>query len=250
MRNEDKPEFAQLLGNVMASYGKPLPDGGMVGVWFNVLAPFQPAVIARAFSAYALERPDHAPAPNSIAARCRLLDGRPDENEAWAVALTTRGEEETVVWTEEMRDAFHACQPVLAAGDEIGARMAFKDAYARLVSEARAANKPAVWVVSEGWDKTRKAVVLAKAQRDGLLPAPPAHLALAQNGISISGEPAGRPEGLKRVLDEVAKLEDPFRKAERIRDARVAAAFQAEQARTRDIDQQVRAYQRQAGAGE
>jgi hypothetical protein len=241
MQTSDKPKFAQLLAEVMAGYGKPLGD---LEVWFRVLTPFAPAVIARAFSAYAVERPDHAPVPNSIAARCRLMDGRPDDNEAWAVALTTRSEEETVVWTEEMRDAFIACQPVLATGDEIGARMAFKDAYGRLVTAARASNKPAVWVVSEGWDKTRKAVVLAKAQRDGLLPAPPAHLALAHTGMATAEtEPAGRPEGLKRVLEAVAKLESPFEKAERIREERLAAQEAADRARKQEIAQQVAQYQ-------
>jgi hypothetical protein len=228
----------------MAGYGKPLAD---LETWFRILTPFQPSVITRAFSAYAVERPDHAPVPNSIAARCRLLDGRPDENEAWAVALTTRGEQETVVWTEEMRDAFIACQPVLSAGDEIGARMAFKDAYARLVTAARSVNKPAAWVVSEGWDKGRKAAVLAKAQRDGLLPAPPAHLALAHNSLTASAsEPAGRPEGLKRVLAELAKLEDPRKKAERLHDERKAEEQAAEQERTHAIAEQVAQYRGQA----
>lgn len=239
----DKPEFGKLLGNVMASYGKPLPDAPMVAVWFNVLTPFAPKVIAAAFAAYSTERPDHAPVPNSIAGRCRLMDGRPDENEAWAIALTTRGEQETVVWTEEARDAFGACQPVLATGDEIGARMAFKDAYGRLVTAARAANRPAVWFVSEGWDKTKKALVIASAQRAGLLPAPPEHMALEFNGGASQAEPAGRPEGLRRVLEAVAQLDDPLEKAERHRLARIEAEREADERRKAEIAQQVAQYQ-------
>lgn len=240
MQTTDKPKFAQLLAEVMAGYGKPLGD---LEVWFRLLAPFEPGVIARVFAAYAIERPDHAPVPNSIAARCRLLDGRPDDNEAWAIALTTRGEEETVVWTEETRDAFLACNPVLASGDEIGARMAFKDAYARLVAEARAMHRPARWVVSEGWDKTRKAVVLAKAQREGLLPAPPAHLMLAHEGSMPNAEPQGRPEGLQRLRAMMATLENPMEKAQRLHDQRVQEEFERERQRAAEIAQQVQQYQ-------
>jgi len=98
MNQEAFAKFTRLLADIMASYGKPLPDTPIVQAWWRELQPFGAAVIQQAFIAYKNERPDIAPVPNSIAARCRLLDGRPDENEAWAVALTTRGEEDTVVW--------------------------------------------------------------------------------------------------------------------------------------------------------
>jgi hypothetical protein len=240
MRIEDKPKFLQLLANVMAGYGKPLPDTAMVNVWISMLMPFEPETIRAAFDAYAAERPDFVPAPNGIAARCKLLDGRPDENEAWAKSLPSRDQSESVVWTSEMSEAFEICRPVLDSGDEIGARMAFKDAYTRLVAASRAAGSPVMWYVSEGWDKRRKAAVIGSATRAGLLPAPPAHLMLESN----SDMPAGRPEGLKRVLEEIAKLENPLEKLERLRLERVQAELEAEQKRTAELNNQVQ----QAGA--
>lgn len=236
MQTSDKPEFAKLLGHVMAGYGKPLPDGGMVGVWFDQLAPFAPKVIAAAFAAYANERPDHAPVPNSIAARCRLLDGRPEENEAWAVAITSQDERETVVWTDEMRDAFLLAKPLMDAGDEVAARMAFKDAYGRMVAGARAANKPAHWNVSEGWDQERRQLAVSRAATAGLLAAPPAHLMLESN------QPAGRPEGLKRVMELIGKLEDPLEKAARLRAEQAVRDDAADRARKEAGDEKVREY--------
>lgn len=197
MRNTDLSEFTRLLTESLVGYGKPRPDAETIAFWFKSLAPFSPATIGQAFAAYAAERPDFAPVPNSIVARCKLMDGRPEENEAWAIALSSRDERDTVLWTAEIQEAFSLCRPVLDTGDEIGARMAFKDAYIRLVQTARANNKPAQWNVSEGWDTERRGLVVARAVQAGLLAAPPAHLALSYEGDTKPG----RPEGLQRLLD-------------------------------------------------
>lgn len=202
MRNTDLPEFTRLLTDAMVGYGKPRPDAETIAFWFKALAPFSPATIGQAFAAYAAERPDFAPVPNSIVARCKLMDGRPDENEAWAVALTSRDERESVLWTEEIQEAFNLCRPVLDGGDEVGARMAFKDAYTRLVQAARVNNKPTRWNVSEGWDQERRGLVVARAVQAGLLAAPPAHLAIAYEGDAAPG----RPEGLQKLLEDCAHI--------------------------------------------
>lgn len=81
MSNKPTPAFVELLKRVMADYGKPLPDASVILAWWNALAPFKPEALRQAFSDYALERPDFPPVPNSIAARCRLLERlEPHEN--------------------------------------------------------------------------------------------------------------------------------------------------------------------------
>lgn len=232
------PQFVAALTRIMAAYGKPLPDTPVMQAWWNALAPFKQAVIEQAFSAYSLERPDFAPVPNSIAARCKLLDGRPDENEAWAQSLISRDERETVVWTQEMAEAFGTARPLLESGDEIGARMAFKDAYSRLVTAARAMGRPAVWNVSAGWDAGLRQVAMKKAAAAGLLEGPQPHLLLTDESDT---EPT-RPEGLRRVLEALATLEDPADKAERSRVALIAAEGDADRARRLKIDAETRAY--------
>lgn len=202
MRNTDLPEFTRLLTDALVGYGKPKPDAETIAFWFKALSPFSPATIGQAFAAYAAERPDFAPVPNSISARCKLMDGRPDENEAWAIALSSRDERESVLWTAEIQEAFSLCRTVLDTGDEVGARMAFKDAYARLVQAARINNQPARWNVSEGWDTERRGLVVARAVQAGLLAAPPSHLTLVYEG----DKKAGRPEGLQKLLDTCAHI--------------------------------------------
>ena len=96
--------------------------------------------------------------------------GRPGANEAWATALSAHDERNTVVWTEEMAQAWEVARPVVQGGDEIGGRMAFKDAYERLVRAARDERRTPVVTVSVGWDAEQRAAVVEKAVKIGYMP--------------------------------------------------------------------------------
>ena len=61
--------------------------------------------------------------------RMSSAGGHPTANEAWALALSSADETETVVWTDQIAEAAGIVRPILDAGDEVGARMAFRDAY-------------------------------------------------------------------------------------------------------------------------
>jgi len=93
--------------------------------------------------------------------RLEAADGRPGPEEAWA--MCPRSEAETVVWTAEISAAWGIARPVLESGDEVGARMAFRESYARLVSEARAAGQPVRWIPSIGHDPEQREQVLKLA---------------------------------------------------------------------------------------
>lgn len=99
-------------------------------------------------------------------------DGRPSGDEAWAIGLQSTDDADTVVWNQEIQQAMVAARPILAVGDEVGARMAFRDSYNRIVRGNRECGARPSWSASLGWDKERRAVALEQAQRIGLLPAP------------------------------------------------------------------------------
>ncbi len=81
----------------------------------------------------------------------RLDDGRPGPQEAWSiVAPTFDNEAVTIVWTEEMAEAFGICRQCDSA---ISGRMAFLEAYASLCQKAREAGKPVRWMPCLGHDK-------------------------------------------------------------------------------------------------
>lgn len=97
----------------------------------------------------------------------RLDDGRPGVEEAWA--MVPKGEADTCVWTEEMAQAMSAAHDLLDRGDEIAARMAFKECYQRLRQSARDRCSPVSWSVSLGWDAQGREPAIREAVEKGRL---------------------------------------------------------------------------------
>jgi hypothetical protein len=97
----------------------------------------------------------------------RLDDGRPGVEEAWS--MIPHSEAGSVVWTDEMAAAFGAASPLLALGDHIAARMAFREVYQAAVSRARDARTPPVWRPSLGWDAAGRETALREAVEKGRL---------------------------------------------------------------------------------
>lgn len=94
-------------------------------------------------------------------------DGRPGADEAWA--MIPRDEHTSAVMNNEIAQALVIAQPLLDEGDQIAARMAFKEAYTRIVQKNKQENIPPVWYASLGWDKNGRESVLVEAVRVGRL---------------------------------------------------------------------------------
>jgi hypothetical protein len=96
-----------------------------------------------------------------------LNDGRPGPEEAWArMPKGERMEEESVVWCEEEQSAYAACRRLLLEGDQIGARMAFKERYQKELAEARSQRRPVQWTMSVGHDMLHRLATLAAAVQE------------------------------------------------------------------------------------
>jgi hypothetical protein len=126
------------------------------------LAVFAPANIRKALQSCRRELTGKLTLA-AVLQRIQAEDGRPGKDEAWAIAMTTNDEFETVVLTDEIQLALAAAKPVLDAGDKIGARMAFISAYERFVSQARDDVRSVNWHVSMGFDANRRVEAIAKA---------------------------------------------------------------------------------------
>lgn len=105
----------------------------------------------------------------AVLQRIQAADGRPGKDEAWSMALRASDEHETVVLTTEIRQAMAASQPILRAGDKIGARMAFMSAYERLVTNSRKDATPITWELSLGFDPERRSIAVESAVRAQLI---------------------------------------------------------------------------------
>lgn len=173
-----------------------------------------------------------------ILQRVQASDGRPGKDEAWAIAMTTNDEFETVVLTDEIQLALAAAKPVLDAGDKVGARMAFISAYERFVSQAREEAKPTSWNVSVGFDANRRIQAVTKAMELKRIPQERAQKYLAdlsvvpvtEDGRAIAGLLTGtvtQPTPVLRKKLELVKssmLEMRKASAEKKTEMRIEAA--------------------------
>lgn len=94
----------------------------------------------------------------------RIDDGHLGAEEAWA--LCPRSESETVVWTDEIAEAYDTTSSL---DDQISARMTFKESYTRILSEARAERRLAKWHVSPGHDRGMRVAPVRRAYELGRL---------------------------------------------------------------------------------
>lgn len=128
----------------------------------------------------------------TILDRVDEASGRLAPNEAWAVACQAQDERQTVVWTNEMAQAWEAAATLAQAGDMVGARMAFIAAYERIVRAARDERAVPQVLVSLGWDADLRVVALERAQRIGQIAAEQA----AEHALPALPEPAFNPVAL------------------------------------------------------
>lgn len=172
MRNTEFDAFAAELKSVFSMYGKE-PSLDQRGMFFKVLKAYPLEGVKLALQAHMADpqRGRFAPLPADVVAQIEGMveqDGRPGVEEAWAMVLRGQDEAETIVWTGEMAEAWETARVVLP--DEVGARMAFKESYARLVDAARRQRMPASWSVSLGHDPQRRALAVTQAVTAGRLP--------------------------------------------------------------------------------
>lgn len=98
----------------------------------------------------------------------RLPNGHPGPDEAWAIVSRGMNNEAlTVVWTDQIREAYGVAHAL--ADDSVAARVAFKEAYQRLISESRLRREKPSWSVSRGSDKADQELQITEAVKAGRL---------------------------------------------------------------------------------
>lgn len=100
-----------------------------------------------------------------IVDRVYAIEGIPGPDEAWALA--SRGEGETIVITEQIAEAMQSARPLLNDGDSTAARMSFREAYKRILGDARSKGIKPKWFVSLGQDSLGRTQAIAEAVRAG-----------------------------------------------------------------------------------
>ena len=169
----DKTALTNLLMRVAKLYDKQL-DADVICMYLSALDNFDFQIVKNAINNHLVDEkggmffPKIADILRHLPAQTNPSKTHPGPNEAWAIAVQGADEAETVVTTTEIMEAWAITRAVYAIGDEVGARMAFLDAYRRIV-----AAKPAPsWFVSAGQDPARREAAVQAAVSRGLLPAP------------------------------------------------------------------------------
>ncbi|MCG7598847.1 hypothetical protein MHM84_03550 [Halomonas sp. McH1-25] len=144
-------------------------------------------------------------------------------NEAWALALSSLDENETVVWTKETAEAMGVAQPILDVGDKVGARMAFIAAYERKVEEAKTEQRKPEWQVSLGYSPERRQEAISEAVKKGLLPAPkvehllPAPVGFDEDTAETPEEAEKRKENIRHLRSLLNSIDEEKDRAEQER---------------------------------
>ncbi|MDE1011118.1 MAG: hypothetical protein OSB38_36205 [Paraburkholderia fungorum] len=248
MFEPDFDQFVELLDAVYSLHPKTpaLPAVGKA-LFFRALAAYPLDIVRAAIDAHVKDsqRGQFAPKPADLIAQIEgsaANDSRPGAEEAWAIGVQALDESSTVMFTDEIAEAWGIAKPIFEIGDEVGARMAFKEAYARLVAAARSGGTQAVWWPSIGTDVEKRHAALQKAVSQGLLaasaPVVQGALPAPGNAIPLLSAPAQTTEaraaidGLRKLLtrDEAAE--------ERQREERLAAERDAVETRKAELRQQ------------
>lgn len=254
MRTEDFEEFASLLDATFDMIGKSpaakLISPGAKALFFEDMRRFPLPLVRSALAAHRAdgERGKWTPSPADLIfqiERHQKRDNRPGAEEAWAIALTTMDDQNTVVWTQEAAEAFAKARPVLESSGAISARKTFLEVYERLVAISRQAGVAVHWFPSPGLDKVGYEAAVKKAVAAGLLaaptPAPAALLEAPAKPETFCLSPREQLAFLHKKLAEGAAA-----KLARL-DAAADARVEAEDKITTKIQDQVRQY-RQQGA--
>ena len=179
MREADYTEFAAILDSVcsLLSRGSYVPNATNTALFFRALASYELDAVRAGFDAHVKDeqRGRFVPTPADVIAQISGMaasDGRPGPEEAWAIAVASKDESKTIVWTAEIAEAWGMARVVMNTGDDVGARMTFREVYNRLLEQARSSGVVATWTASLGHDVKERDRAIAHAQALGRLPLP------------------------------------------------------------------------------
>ena len=171
MLDADKKEFAEIVRATLSVYRVEASEA-VLKLWWSVLSRYDIEQVRQGFNRFVSSKESkYPPVPAHIidAIEANCPDSRPCADEAWA--MIPRDEYASVVMTEEMAEAYGIAKPLLDEGDQVAARMAFKDAYARIVDANKRDGVALKWFPSLGDSKEGREAALNTAVRLGRISA-------------------------------------------------------------------------------
>jgi len=204
MDSRDGRALFDLLESAWIAKGRP-PEQvteKVLDVWIRLLADIPLKYVERALQIHGRDSAaKHPPTPADVLEiiRERTRAQWPSADEAWSCALQAMDEDQTVVWCSEIAQAWGIARPIAEDGDNIGARMAFRESYRRLVREAEEQGLEPKWEVSMGRNPMLRELPLRQAVENGRL----AHDHVEPLLLAVNSEPSV----MEKLLALPGKLE-------------------------------------------
>lgn len=237
MKTEDRTEFSQVIRATFDNYGRQSPLPETLRVWWASMEPYGIQQFRMACLSHIRREPKFPP---TLAQLLELMGhrepGRLGVEEAWSRAVLACDESETVVMNDDIAQAWGVAKPIFDLGDEVGARMAFKEAYQRITAHSTG---PAKWWPSIGSDPHKRDVALSEAKRAGLLPAEQVKALLPP---PMPTKATASPEGLRKLKEEMERLRLRGVAEAEAREVERQAQRAKEQAQKRQIAARVATY--------
>lgn len=248
----EKPAFVAMMVKAFRMSGKDITgDAEFIADWIDEFSDYPLSALDQAFRKHRRESV-YPPKPADLYRHldgAQADDGRPGADEAWGMLLRlVRDERETGVLSDEIREAWSACGPILDAGDEIGARRCFIEVYSRSVAESRRSRKLARWTVTLGVDPTLRGKRIKEAvearridsEHARSLLAGPSAVSLDQvagllEGPTASDGDAKMAERLRRLASMLRSSMADDHEQRRLEREAALAAENAEKARIADL---------------
>lgn len=164
--NSSRQQKMRLLIDAAAYYGRELTESVLTR-YLELLGDVPAEIVDQAIRAHQLdpERGRFFPLVADIRAKIPG-EKRLSADEAWALCLKSLDEWATVVVSDVIMAARAIALPILDDGDKIGARMAFREAYDRILADRGGQQG---WYISLGYDKTSREEVALEAVQAGMI---------------------------------------------------------------------------------
>lgn len=219
MREFTKDDATRLISKMRINYGKKFADQ-----WVGVDVEELKQAMVEAYQGLSMEdfargyaRMLQEQWPPTIPEFRSWCEPKTDDwlgsHEAWAIAeksIGFDGQELTVIWTDQMAQAFSRCEELIKTGDKYQraeAKKIFCDAYDRLVTQAKDQGLKPIYVTSLGTDKDQAIAAIKQAEVDGFLTAPDATALLEHKQTKL--EQLSESERYKTIAQEaLAKIKN------------------------------------------
>ncbi len=167
MKKNEAAEFREIVNAIFEVFDKQL-SATALKIWWQTLKKHDLHTIKLAMR-FHVEHSKFSPKPADILEAIKQSDGRPNADEAWSIAIKASDEAETVIWNDDIAEAWGVALTLIQEGDKVAGRMAFKSAYDRIVEKHRDQGIPVNWMPSIGHDSEARKDVINSAVTKGLL---------------------------------------------------------------------------------